>query len=297
MNLWVSTEDEGARTSDEKAFNASLAPLAIHLADLGVARPTFTPYSPILFMDQVRVLLDAKVPVFSFIFGIPPREILEECRLKGIFTMGTATTPDEATALQNAGVDAIVASGFEAGGHRGSFLRPAENSLMGALSLVPQVVDTVAVPVIAAGGIGDARGVIAALALGADAVLMGTAFLACEESGASLLHREALRGGKTVRTSLTRAFTGRLARGIHNRLIEELMEAPILPYPLQARLVRSLAVPAQNAGRPDLVPLWAGQSAGLSSCTDVTTFLSSLVEAVSEIAGPVIQWSATRRGD
>src|SRR5579863_4225518 len=166
MNLWVSTEDEGARTSDESAFNRSLAPLAAHLAELGAARPAYKPYSPRRFEDQVRVLLDARVPVFSFIFGIPPREILEECRAKGIVTIGAATTPDEAAALQAAGVDAIAASGFEAGGHRGSFLRAAEDSLTGTLSLVPQVVDIVDVPVIAAGGIGDARGVIAALALG-----------------------------------------------------------------------------------------------------------------------------------
>ena len=137
------------------------------------------------FEDQARVLLDAKVPVFSFIFGIPPKEILDECRAKRIVTIGTATTPEEAAALQEAGVDAIVASGFEAGGHRGSFLRAAEDSLTGTLSLVPQIADMVNVPVIAAGGIADARGVIAALALGAEAVQMGTVFLACEESGAS----------------------------------------------------------------------------------------------------------------
>ena len=168
------------------------------------------------------MLLDAKVPVFSFIFGIPPKEILEECRAKSIVTIGTATTPEEAAALQEAGVDAIVASGFEAGGHRGSFLRAAEDSLTGTFSLVPQIVDMVDVPVIAAGGIADARGVIAALALGAEAVQMGTAFLACEESGASRLHRQALRGKKAGHTALTKGFTGRLARGIHNRLMEEL---------------------------------------------------------------------------
>src|SRR5262245_44648473 len=178
MNLWVSMEDEGARTSDESAFNRSLAPLAIHLDALGAPRPVYKPYSPARFEDQARVLLDAKAPIFSFIYGIPPADILEECRAKGIVTIGTATTPDEAAALHEAGVDAIVASGFEAGGHRGSFLRPAEDSLMGALSLVPQVVDIVDAPVIAAGGIGDARGVIAALALGAEAVQMGTVFLA-----------------------------------------------------------------------------------------------------------------------
>ena len=212
MNLWVSMEDKGARTSDENAFNRSLAPLAVHIAALGAPRPEYKPYSGIRFEDQARVLLDEKVPVFSFIYGIPPKEILEECRVKHIFTIGTATTPEEGAALQEAGVDAVVASGFEAGGHRGSFLRAAEDSLTGTFSLVPQIADMVNVPVIAAGGIADARGVIAALALGAEAVQMGTVFLACEESGTSPLHRQALRGKKAGNTALTKGFTGRLAR-------------------------------------------------------------------------------------
>src|ERR1700686_2900353 len=161
MNLWVSMEDEGARTADENRFNRSLAPLAVHIAALGAPRPEYEPSSWIRFEDQARVLLDENVPVFSFIYGIPPREILEECRAKHIVTIGTATTPEEGAALQEAGVDAIVASGFEAGGHRGSFLRAAGDSLTGTFSLVPQIVDNVEVPVIAAGGIGDARGVIA----------------------------------------------------------------------------------------------------------------------------------------
>jgi nitronate monooxygenase len=297
MNLWVSMEDQGARTSDENAFNRSLAPLAAHIAALGAPRPEYKPYSWMRFEDQARVLLDEKVPVFSFIYGIPPQEILEECRAKHMVTIGTATTPEEGAALQAAGVDIIVASGFEAGGHRGSFLRRAEDSLTGTLALVPQIADVVDVPVIAAGGIADARGVIAALALGAEAVQMGTVFLACEESGASLLHRQALRGKKAGNTALTKGFTGRLARGIHNRLLEELNRegTAILPYPLQRSLVRSLAIPAEAAGRSDLLPLWAGQSANLSSCTDALAFLTSLVEEISEIAGPIIQWSAARR--
>src|ERR1700730_12360773 len=216
MNLWVSMEDEGARKSDENAFNRSLAPLAVHIAALGAPRPEYEPYSRMRFEDQVRVLIDEGVPVFSFIYGIPPREILEECRAKRIVTIGTATTPEESAALQDAGVDAIVASGFEAGGHRGSFLRAAEDSLTGTFSLVPQIADMVNVPVIAAGGIADARGVIAALALGAEAVQMGTVFLACEESGASRLHRQVLRGKRAGHTALTKGFTGRLARGSHN---------------------------------------------------------------------------------
>ena len=297
MNLWVSMEDEGARTADESGFNRSLAPLVADLAAVGAPHPTYKPYSPKRFEDQARVLVDAGVPAFSFIYGIPAREILDECRAKGIVTIGAATTPDEAAALQEAGVNAIAASGFEAGGHRGSFLRPAEDSLTGTFSLVPQIADMVSVPVIAAGGIADARGVIAALALGAHAVQMGTAFLACEESGASRLHRETLRRRNAGHTALTKGFTGRLARAIRNHLMEDLNRSgtEILPYPLQRELVRNLSLAAEAAGRADLVPMWAGQSANLSTCTDVSAFLTSLVEEVSEMAGPIIQWSAARR--
>jgi nitronate monooxygenase len=298
MNLWVSQVDEGARRSDESAFNRSLVSIARHLTELRASLPTYKPYLPSTrFEDQARALIDANVPVFSFIFGIPPKEILQECRAKRIVTIGVATTSEEAAALQEAGVDAIAASGFEAGGHRGSFLRSAEDSLTGTLSLVPQIVDIVDVPVIAAGGIGDARGVIAALALGAEAVQMGTVFLACEESGASLLHRQALRGKKAGHTALTKGFTGRLARGIHNRLMEELNEdgVEILPYPLQRGLVRNLSIAAEAAGRSDLMQLWAGQSVGLSNCTNVSDFLKSLIQEVSEIAAPVMQWSTIQR--
>src|SRR5882762_5781277 len=297
VNLWVSMEDEGARSSDETAFNRSLAPLASYFSELNAPRPEYKPYSPIRFEDQARILLEEKVPVFSFIFGIPPREILDECRAKGIVTIGTATTPDEAVALQHAGVDAIVASGFEAGGHRGSFLRAAEDSVTGTFSLVPRIVDVVDVPVIAAGGIADARCVSSAVALGAEAVQMGTAFLTCEGSGASRIHRETLMQRKAEFTGLTKAFTGRLARGIQNRLMSELEQerAEILPYPLQRMLVRNLSIAAEAADRADLMPLWAGHSASLSTCTEVSVFLNSLVEEVSEIAGRVTEWSARRR--
>ena len=286
-------EDEGARASGESEFSRSLAPLAPHLAALGVPSPAYSPYAPASFEAQVRAVLDARAPVLSFIFGVPPADVLRECRARGIVTIGTATTPDEAAALEEAGVDAIVASGLEAGGHRGSFLRSSEDSLTGTLSLVPQVVDAVKVPVIAAGGIGDARGVVAALALGAEGVQMGTAFLACEDSGAGRLHREMLRRPEAGRTGLTRGFTGRLARGIHNRLMEDLNRegTPILPYPLQRALVRHVAVAAEASGRPDLMPLWAGQSARLSSHTDALELLRSLVREIDDIAAPVTEWS------
>jgi nitronate monooxygenase len=287
VNLWVSMEDAGAPTSNAEDFERALAHLAPHLEALGASNPQFSPYKPLRFEDQVRVLLDAKVPIFSFIYGIPPKEILEESHRLGILTIGTATTRDEAIALEQAGVDIVVASGFEAGGHRGSFLRSAEDSLTGTISLVPQIVDAVGVPVVAAGGIADARGIAAAFSLGAQGVQMGTVFLACEESGATTLHREALLSGKASRTSLTRGFSGRLARGIHNQLLEEMNrpDLAVLPYPLQRALMRNLAVPALQAGRSEFLALWAGQSAELARCPDVTTLLQSLVNGVSEKLG------------
>jgi nitronate monooxygenase len=297
MNLWVSMEDDGALTSTEEAFRRSLAPLAKHIESVGGAKPTYRPYEPIRFEDQVQVLLDEGIPVFSFICGIPSKQILDEFRRKGTVLIGTATTVDEAIALEQVGVDVIAASGFEAGGHRGSFLHPPEDSLTGTMALVPQVVDAVKLPVVAAGGIGDARGIVAAFALGAKGVQMGTAFLACEESGANTLHRKALLSGQAQQTALTRGFTGRLARGIKNRLLDELnqKDIEILPYPLQRALVRHLSIPAEKAGRPELLPLWAGQSANLSRCTDVRALLDTLVKEISEIGGAVQSWSAHRQ--
>jgi nitronate monooxygenase len=299
MNLWVSMEDEGALTSTEEAFDRSLAPLARHIESVGGVKPSYRPYEPIRFEEQVQVLLEEGISAFSFIYGIPSKQILDEFRSKGIALIGTATTVDEAIALELAGVDVIAASGFEAGGHRGSFLQPSEDSLTGTMALVPQVVDAVKLPVVAAGGIGDARGIVAAFALGAEGVQMGTAFLACEESGASALHREALLAGQPKQTALTRGFTGRLARGIKNHLLDELnqKDIEILPYPLQRALVRNLSIPAEKAGRSELLPLWAGQSATLSRCTDVRAVLDKLVTEVSLIGGTVQLWSAHRQHD
>jgi nitronate monooxygenase len=238
--------------------------------------------------------LDEGISVFSFIYGIPSKQILDEFHRKEIVLIGTATTVDEAIALEQAGVDVIAASGFEAGGHRGSFLQPSEDSLIGTMALVPQVVDAVGLPVVAAGGFGDARGIVAAFALGADGVQMGTAFLACEESGANTLHRKALLSGQARQTALTRGFTGRLARGIKNRLLDELNQkaVEILPYPLQRALVRHLSFPAEKAGRMELLPLCAGQSANLSRWTDVHALLDTLVKETSRIGGAVQSWSA-----
>jgi nitronate monooxygenase len=288
INLWISMEDESARTSGSEAFSRSLACIAAHIQALGGTLPAYRPYLPMKFEDQARVLLDAKVPVFSFVFGVPPNELLDEFRAQGILTIGTATTADEAIVLEQAGVDAVVASGFEAGGHRGSFLRAAEESLTGTFSLVPQIADAVSIPVIAAGGIADARGIVAALVLGAEAVQMGTVFLACEESGASTLHRNAILSGNARRTGLTKGFTGRLARGIQNQLLEELNrpDVEILPYPLQRFLLKNLMTLSEKAEKAELLQLWAGQSANLSRQSDATVLLQTVVSEVASICRP-----------
>jgi nitronate monooxygenase len=296
INLWVSMEDEGAPSSGIKEFQRSLAHVAKHIEALGGKIPEYSPYISNRFEDQARVLLDAKVPVFSFIVGIPPKEILDECRTQGIVTIGTATTPAEAIALEQGGVNVIVASGFEAGGHRGSFILPAEESLTGTFSLTPQVKDAVSVPLVAAGGIADARGVLAAFALGAEGVQIGTAFVASEESGASPIHRNALLSENARNTALTKGFTGRVARGIRNQLVDELNRpgVEILPYPLQRFLVRNLSIHAEKAGKAELLPLWAGQSAGLSREPDAKAFLQKLVSEIADLAGPILDWNRER---
>lgn len=189
---------------------------------LGVTVPSPRP-AP-LWEDQLQVVVDERVPVLSFTFGIPSLHDLP------MFTIGTATTVAEALALEAAGVHAVVAQGFEAGGHRGTFLGPAEQSLVGTMALVPQVVDAVNVPVIAAGGIMDGRGIAAARLLGAQGVQLGTAFLATTEAAISPAQRQALTGG----TSITRVLTGRAARAVRTPLVERLEASGAQPpdYPL-----------------------------------------------------------------
>lgn len=176
------------------------------------------------FDDQLAVVVEEQVAVFSFTFGIPPIGDLDT------FTMGTATTVAEAVALESAGADAVVAQGYEAGGHRGTFLEPVDHSLVGTIALVPQVVDAVDIPVIASGGIMDGRGIAAALALGAQAVQLGTAFLQSAEAGTADPHREAV--GRE--TTITRALTGRHARVVRTPLVDRLEQSGLEPpdYPL-----------------------------------------------------------------
>ncbi|MDB5869420.1 MAG: 2-nitropropane dioxygenase [Polaromonas sp.] len=199
-------------------------------------------------------------------------------------TLGAATTPDEAIAMDQAGVDMVVATGFEAGGHRVSFLRPAENSLIGTLALIPQVVDAIKAPVIAAGGIADGRGIAAALALGAQGVQIGTAFLACAESSASDIHRQKLFSPEARYTALTRAFSGRLARGIENRFMSELKahDDHIASYPVQNWLMGRMKPAAIAQGRTDLMSLWSGQATPLIRHRDARSLMQALQQQTDD---------------
>lgn len=285
LNLWVSDHDEEALNFSREEFEQNLARLRPYFQELGVPEPDYPERFGQKFDEQVEAILEVRPPAFSFVFGIPSKEILAECRRLEIVTIGAATTLDEALALEEAQVDLIVASGFEAGGHRPSFLRPAEDSLTGTLALIPQIVDRVKTPVIAAGGIADARGIVAALTLGAQAVQIGTAFLACEESNAGSLHRSKLFADEARYTVLTRIFSGRLARGIKNRLTEELrqFETGMPAYPIQNWFTGQLKNTAIEQGRSDLISLWAGQGAPLLRFKKAEELMRNLVSETESL--------------
>jgi nitronate monooxygenase len=202
-------------------------------------------------------------PVVSFHFGLPSDALLARVRAWGAKVLSSATTVEEARWLEARGVDAIIAQGIEAGGHRGMFLTGELATQLGTMALVPQIADAVKVPVIAAGGIGDARGVAAAKALGAAGVQVGTAYLLCPEATTSPVHRAALASDAARTTAVTNVFTGRPARSIVNRLVRELgpMSAAAPPFPLAPTALAPLRAKAERAGSGDFSPLWAGQNA------------------------------------
>ncbi len=288
LNLWVPLEDSDDPQLSDARWRAACDLLKPYFDELRVPMPERPARFGPRFEEQLETVLELRPAVFSFVFGVPSSQVLERCRNAGTVTIGAATTPAEAQLLANAGVDMIVATGFEAGGHRVSFLREPEGCLTGTLGLVPQVVDAVKVPVIAAGGIADGRGVAAALKLGASAAQVGTAFLACDESNAAPLHRDKLFSAEASRTTLTRAFTGRLARSIHNEFIERMRgrETEFAPYPVHAWLTAHLRSPALAAGRADLISLWAGQCAPLLRYRRARELLEFLVADTSRALQP-----------
>jgi nitronate monooxygenase len=280
INLWVKDRDPGGDGLSPAEFERVARIFEPYFAELGAPLPAPPVRYGERFEEQVEVLLAAAPPVFSFVFGIPSPAILAACRAKGILTVGAATSLAEARALDEAGVDAIVATGMEAGGHRPSFLASAEESLMGTLALIPQVADRVKVPVIAAGGITDKRGVAAVLALGARAAQLGTAFLATEESGAPPAHKALLFSDRTQATTLTRAFSGRLARGLVNRWTRELAPriAELPPYPIQSWFAGQLRKSALAADATDLMSLWCGQGAPNLRHRSASALLDALLD-------------------
>jgi nitronate monooxygenase len=239
-----------------------------YYTELGLNGGTAAPSSNRAPFDDTMCDLVAEFhpEVVSFHFGLPAKSLLARVRNTGAKIISSATCVDEARWLEDQGCDAIIAQGYEAGGHSGMFLARDVSTQMGTMALVPQVVDAVKVPVIAAGGIADARGIVAAFALGAAAVQIGTAYLLCPEAKISAVHRQALQKCKDNETVVTNVFTGRPARGIVNRLIRELGpisdDAP--EFPLAAPALFPLRSKSETAGSSDFSPLWSGQAARLS---------------------------------
>lgn len=230
-----------------------------------------------IFLEQIQIVINEKVPVCSFTFGLPSEEVISKLKQEGIVVIGTATTVREAVLIEQAGLDAVVAQGSEAGGHRGTFNGDFKDSLIGLMSLIPQVCDTVKIPVIAAGGIMDGRGVLAAKVLGADAVQLGTAFLATHESGAQTIYKDALLKATEDQTALTRAFSGKPARGLKNKFISEMNGTEIPAYPIQNELTKGIRKAASDHNNPDYLSMWSGQSARLAKKSSVRELLAEII--------------------
>lgn len=263
--------------------DAALARLAPYYDELRVDPPRQLPPPAWAFEEQFAAALESGAAVFSFTFGLLPGAAMEAAKAR-MFVMGTATTVAEAVALARSGVDAVIAQGSEAGGHRGSFAVPFEQAMIGTMALVPQVVDAVGIPVVAAGGIMDGRGVAAALALGASAAQLGTAFLVSEEAGISDVYKEAILAAGEHETRITRAFSGRPARGIVNRFMSEVdASGTALPFPYQNALTRPLRQAAAKQGRADMLSLWAGQGVRLARRERAADLMKRLAAEMDEV--------------
>ncbi len=267
--------EDAART---EAWLALLAPFLKELAIDPASIPGGATRQP-FDAAMAEVVERHRPPVVSFHFGLPARDLLERVKGSGAKILSSATTLEEGRWLQAQGVDAVIAQGVEAGGHRGMFLSDDINGQVGTFALLPQLVAALDVPVIAAGGIADARCVTAAQALGAAGVQVGTAYLLCDESRASQLHRQALQSPSAEHTVLTTLFSGRPARGIVNRLIRELGARPeaVPAFPLGGNAIGSLRAAAEPQGSDHFSPLWAGQN--VSGCQPIPA--ARLTEALA----------------
>lgn len=276
-----------------------LARVAPFFAELGLPAPSLPKPAPSLFAEQLAAALDCGAACFSFTFGDLSAEAVRAIKTRKIFMIGTATTVQEALTLEKSGADALIAQGSEAGGHRGTFAGDFDSGMVGGISLVPQVVDAVRIPVIASGGIMDGRGIVAALALGASSVQMGTAFLVCQESGISEAYREAILKAHEDQTRVTRAFSGRPARGIVNRFMSEVEfdhpDDEILPFPLQNALTRPLRTAAAKQGRAEFLSLWAGQGVRMARRQSAGELIERLAKEIDDTVGALQKAASASR--
>lgn len=282
VNLFAPLGNENARHAWRDPTPA-LKRLAPYFAELGLPAPSIPKSTGTVFEDQLAAALKTGASAFSFTFGLLPESAVAAIKASGMFLIGTATTVEEAITLEESGVDAIVAQGSEAGGHRGSFQADCSSGMIGSIALVPQIVDAVKVPVIASGGIMDGRGVVAALALGASAVQMGTAFLTCQEAGVPDVYKEAILAAREDQTRITRAFSGRPARGIENRFMREIESDEhnvIQHFPLQNALTRPLRAAAAKQGRAEFLSLWAGQGVRLARRKSAQELVACLAKEI-----------------
>jgi nitronate monooxygenase len=261
--------------------------LAPYFAELGLPAPSLPNSTGSRFEEQLSAACESGASFFSFTLGIIPPSAFEAVKARNMFVIGTATTVEEAIALESAGVDAIVAQGSEAGGHRGTFSGDFAAGMVATMSLVPQVADAVRVPVIASGGIMDGRGIVAAVALGAAAVQMGTAFLTCDEAGIPEAYKQAILNAREDQTRITRAFSGRPARGIVNRFMAEIESNDgadaILPFPLQNALTRPLRTAAAKQGRAEFLSLWSGQGSRLARRQPASDLIARLGDEIDRV--------------
>jgi len=260
LNFFVHPEPD-LRAYDPKPMQAALAPLYAELGLQDVPPPRVP--APAFNEDMLACVLELRPAIASFHFGLPDAAAMQALKKAGIIVLSSATTVAEARHLETHGADVIIAQGAEAGGHRGTFLDGEETGTVGTMVLVPQVVDAVRVPVIAAGGIMEARGIAAAFKLGASGVQLGTAYLACPEASVHPLHRKALAQTPGEATLVTKLFSGRPARAIRNRLTSALAahEHLTAPYPAQRALVAPLMQASAKNNDPSFMQLWAGQGA------------------------------------
>lgn len=271
---------------EDDAILAMQQHLNIYRSKLGIPKTNNIPYMEDLFEKQIATVIEAGVKIISFTFEAPTKRLVEKLHASEIIVIATATSVKEAIQLESIGVDLIVAQGAEAGGHRGTFLNVKNESMIGTMALVPQVVDAVSCPVVAAGGIMDGRGMAAALALGASAIQLGTAFLTTKESGADSIHKQTILSSCDTDSKITKAFSGKSARGLKNKMmidLESRIQGDLPPYPLQHLLTSDIRKEAAKQGNKDMMSMWAGQASGLARVRTAGDLVEDLVDQCESV--------------